>query len=532
MPENTATLPFFTNHECAYFPCHEGLEPEAFNCLFCFCPLYALGPNCGGDFTYLENGVKDCSNCVRPHEGNTGNDLVSARWAELSALAARASQTDADSPSDFDPVAYINTPRWNKSVLGLERITELLEGLGRPQDSLRFVHVAGTNGKGSTCAYLANVLANAGFKTGLFTSPYIECFEERIRVNGENISSEDLRHATLEVRRVAERMENHPTEFELMWAVALVHFARTGCDIVVAEVGLGGRFDATNIIEKPEVSVICRIGLDHTDILGDTVDKIAGEKAGIIKQGAPVITWPQDADAQIVIEATAAQRGCPLTTASLDELEVEPLSIDPSSAETPLRSFAYCGQSYRTQLIGSYQPSNAALALEAIGALRARGWNIPDEAISEGIAQTTWPGRFEVVAQRPLTIVDGGHNPQGAEALAQTLTEVLPSAKTTFIIGVLADKDYPLMLDKVVPLGCAFVTITPESPRALSADDLAEAIRTRILENRLTETPVLAAPSMKEAVAAARKLCNGSNDIICAFGSLYSIAAFKAALRQ
>ena len=199
--------------------------------------------------------------------------------------------------TEFDPIAYINEPRWQQSRYGLERTQELLERLGRPQDRLKFVHVSGTNGKGSTCAFIESVLREAGYKTGLFTSPYIITFEERIRVNGENISLGDLRDVTIDVREHAEAMADetgeHPTEFELMTAVAFEHFARSGCDIVVAEVGLGGRLDSTNIIENPEACVIVRIGLDHTELLGDTMAAVATEKAGIIKPGAKVVSSPR-----------------------------------------------------------------------------------------------------------------------------------------------------------------------------------------------------------------------------------------------
>ena len=197
----------------------------------------------------------------------------------------------------FDPIAYINEPRWLESRLGLDRICELLDRLGRPQDRLKFVHVAGTNGKGSTCAYLASILQAAGLRTGLFTSPYLIAFEERIRVDGANISADDLIEATLLVKEQAEAMADHPTEFELMCAVALVHFARSGCDVVVLEVGLGGRLDSTNVIDAPEVAVIARIGLDHTALLGNTLAAIAGEKAGIVKPGSAVVSWPQEPEA-------------------------------------------------------------------------------------------------------------------------------------------------------------------------------------------------------------------------------------------
>ena len=311
----------------------------------------------------------------------------------------------------FDPVAWINTPRWQASRLGLSRMVDLLERLGRPQDELRFVHVAGTNGKGSVCAYVASVLQAAGYKVGLFTSPFILCFEERIRVNGENITGEELARAVAAVRPAAAAVEaacgDHPTEFELMAAVAFEHFRAVGCDIVVLEVGLGGRLDATNVIEAPEASVICRIGLDHTDLLGDTLGAIAGEKAGIVKAGAPVVSWPQESEAMAVIEAVAAERGCELFVPDFADLSVEPL------AGAALRRFSWKGRGFETRLLGSYQPFNAALALTAVDVLRGRGWAISDEAAFAGIASARWPGRFEVVDTAPLTIVDGGHNPQG-----------------------------------------------------------------------------------------------------------------------
>ena len=213
----------------------------------------------------------------------------------------------------FDPIAYINEPRWLESRLGLDRIRELLDRLGRPQDRLKFVHVAGTNGKGSTCAYLASILQAAGLRTGLFTSPYLITFEERIRVDGANITLDELTEATLLVKGQAEAMADHPTEFELMTAVALVHFVRRGCDIVVLEVGLGGRLDSTNAIDAPEAAVIARIGLDHTKLLGTTLAAIAGEKAGIVKPGSAVVSWPQDAEAMAVVEQAVAAAGDTLT---------------------------------------------------------------------------------------------------------------------------------------------------------------------------------------------------------------------------
>ena len=445
--------------------------------------------------------------------------------------------------ASFDPVEYINRPRWQASRYGLERMRELLNLLGRPQDELKFVHVAGTNGKGSICTYLSNVMQAAGYKTGMFTSPYIEVFEERIQVDGENIPWADLQRITWAVREHAEAMEDHPTEFELMCAVAMCYFAECECDIVIAEVGLGGRLDATNIIPSPEVCAIARMGLDHTQLLGDTLAEVAREKAGIIKSGATVVSWPQVPEAREVFQSVADELGCPIIFADPDELTVEPLRLtvdtqamgDPlrtirraGDHELPRRAFSYRGfKDLRTALLASYQPANATVALEAILALRERGWDIPDEAVACGISQARWPGRFEVVTLDPLMVVDGGHNPQGAEVMAETLGELLPDAHPIFIMGVLADKDYPSMLDVVVPCSGGFVTVTPSNPRRLLAEDLAAEIRTRIAEDE--DKPVEVAESFEDAVRRALVLA-GPGGVVCAFGSLYSVAKVKKAV--
>ena len=487
----------------------------------------------------------------------------------------------------FDAIEYINTPRWLTSRLGLERIRELLDRLGRPQDRLKFVHVAGTNGKGSTCAFTASILAEAGFKTGLFTSPYVETFHERIRVNARNISDEDLTAATLRVRECAEAMEaeggEHPTEFELMTAVALVHFAHVGCDIVVLEVGLGGRLDSTNVIAAPEVAAIVSIALDHTNLLGNTLAEIAHEKAGIVKEGSTVVSWPQEPSAMEMVEDAARRAGDKLVVPDFSLLSVgkvtrgaalltcgtaleheghTPCSDSPRFAAElraehavpaqklqasssidahrtpmsqvegtlPMRQFSYRGREYATRLLGSYQPSNAAMAIEIAGALRERGWEIPDEAIARGIAETRWPARFEVLDQpagMPTVVIDGGHNPQGAGVLADSLRDVFPDKRPVFLVGILADKDYRSMLRAVAPLASAFVCVTPPNPRALDEVDLAETIRETCGELGARAT-IEVAGDFDDAASAARKIA-GPEGLICAFGSLYSIADVKAA---
>lgn len=433
----------------------------------------------------------------------------------------------------FDPIAYINEPRWMESRLGLDRVRDLLDRLGRPQDKLRFVHVAGTNGKGSTCAYLASILQAAGLRTGLFTSPYLITFEERIRVDGANITLDELTETTLLVKEQAEAMPDHPTEFELMTAVALTHFARCACDIVVLEVGLGGRLDSTNVIAAPDVAVVARIGLDHTKLLGTTLGAIAGEKAGIIKPGSRVVTWPQEPEALAAVEAAAASCGDPLTMPDFARLQVSDVEWDAPGG--PTRPFSYGRHvRLRTKLLGTYQPANASLAIEAAEALCACGWSISDEAIASGIAAAAWPGRFEIVQAgegAPAIVVDGGHNPQGAQALADSLRDVFPGRKPVFIIGVLEDKDYPAMLETVLPLGSAFVTVTPDNPRALPAANLARAVRWTgqdMLGCSACVSPSVAR-DMADALAKARELA-GPQGLICAFGSLYSVGALKELL--
>lgn len=491
----------------------------------------------------------------------------------------------APAEADFDPVAYINESRWRESRLGLHRIRALLDRMGNPQRRLRFVHVAGTNGKGSVCAYAASILQAAGYKTGLFTSPYIMCFEERIRVDGKNIAAGDLRETTLFVREHASAVEaatgEHPTEFELMCAVAFEHFARSGCDLVVAEVGLGGRLDATNVVEAPEACVVTRIGLDHTGILGDTLEKIAAEKAGILKPGVPAVSYPQEGEAMAVVAARARELGCPLVVPDVLQLQVGGVvsrsfaegSERPRDAwyggmphagaatsrtnlatEGLMRTFAYRGIPYETRLLGTYQPENAVLAIEAAEVLRRGGWRIAPEDVCAGIARTVWPGRFEV---RPLPdgpqpqtrgqtlVVDGGHNPQGARALADSLRDVFPGRCPVLIMGVLADKDYPAMVAEVAPLARAFVCIAPDSPRALPADELADEIsRQRAARSASRgasrddgeETgseeglAVECAASAEDALTRARRLA-GEGGLVCVFGSLYSVAPMEQAVR-
>ena len=414
----------------------------------------------------------------------------------------------------FDPIAYLNAPRRQQVKLGLERIATLLSGLGNPQDACRFVHVAGTNGKGSTCAFLSSVLQRAGYRTGLFTSPYLYEFQERIQVDGVPISLDALREETLRVRCVANRMKEQPTEFELMTAVAFLYFAHCGCDVVVCEVGLGGRFDSTNVISNVEVSLITPISLDHCVVLGNTYAEIAREKAGIIKDRVTVISAPQYAAAEQVIAAVAHAHHAPLRLVRRED-------IHGSVHDFAYRGFA-CGE---LGLKGSYQTENAALALEAVSVLRNQGWDIPDTAVVQGMRRAYWPGRFEVVEEHPLVIFDGAHNTEGMRALIASLQMTYPEHSVVFVLGVLADKQYEFMAQYVAkyPAAKAFVCNTVSNPRALPAQELAACLR------QYTKRPVVEAHSCEQALAEGLRLA-AENSIVCVCGSLYQLGDMKSAL--
>ena len=415
-----------------------------------------------------------------------------------------------------EAIAYIEHYGWSATRLGLDRTRELLRRLGDPQKRLKFVHVAGSNGKGSTCAMLDAILRAAGYRVGLYTSPYIESFCERIRVDGENIPGEALASVTERVRAVAEAMDDHPSQFELVTAAALLYFAERHCDLVVLEVGMGGALDSTNAIDAPEAAVITNIGLEHTEYLGDTLEKIAATKAGIIKSGCSAVCYDGAAEVTAVVRAACAARGVKLRIA--DYGKVKPLSETLDG-----QRFLWDGAEYRLALLGRYQLHNAATALETVAVLRARGWNIPEDAVKAGLANVRWAARMEVLRRAPLLLLDGGHNPQCAEALADSLRRLLPEQKVVFLLGVLRDKDYPRMLDTLLPLARAFVCLTPLSDRALPAPELAAYLTERGAKaNSFTDVT----DGLRAALAAA-----GADGAVVGFGSLYLVGAIRRAAK-
>lgn len=413
-----------------------------------------------------------------------------------------------------EALSYINGVSWLGSKPGLERITELLTRLGNPQAELRCVHVAGTNGKGSTCAMLASVLKKAGYKTGLFTSPYIGKFNERMQIDGRPIGDRELADLVGEIKPHAEAMEEHPTEFELMCALALLWFCRRHCDVVVMEVGLGGRLDATNVIPRPDCCVITSIGLDHTAVLGDTLEEIAYEKAGIIKESSPVVLYQQSGEVMNVIRDVCLERNAELTVPDFDDISPEFDSLEG-------QVFSYRGAAYAIPLLGGHQLYNAAVVLETVKVLRDCGYTVEDEAIEAGLYAVSWPARLEIINTEPAFLLDGAHNPQAAYALADSIKRYFKNDKRVLLLGVLRDKDYAGIVKILAPLFDAFVTVAPPSERALPAEELSELLAPYGKE-------VQTAQSIGEAVKTAMDIADELEGMVCACGSLYSCGEIRA----
>ena len=412
-----------------------------------------------------------------------------------------------------EALRYIDGTHWFGSKPGLERTEALLEGLGRPQDGLKFVHIAGTNGKGSCAAMLASVLKAAGYRTGLYTSPYLSRFNERMQVNGRPIDDAPLAALVTKLRPLAEALEDHPTEFEIITAAALRWFADERCDIVVLEVGLGGRLDATNVIAAPEAAVLMNIGLDHTQVLGDTLEQIAAEKAGILKPGCAAVAYQQQESVLEVFRQRAREVGASLTVADFSQLRPEFDSLEG-------QSFSYRGVPYALSLLGGHQLRNAAVVLETVEVLRRRGWQLDQTDVEHGLYATSWPARFELVSEEPPFIVDGGHNPQCAETVRDNLLHYFPDSRRVLLVGVLADKDWPALFEILDEAADEWVCVTPESERALPAETLAAHLEK-------TGKPVTVCQSIADGVETARERA-GADGMACAVGSLYMAGAVRA----
>jgi dihydrofolate synthase/folylpolyglutamate synthase len=399
--------------------------------------------------------------------------------------------------------------------LGLENITELLSRIGDPHKELRSVHVTGTNGKGSVCAFVQQMLMAHGLRVGLYTSPHLVDFRERIKVGNDEISEQDVLRIGLELKKVAEAMASEDNEkqltfFEFTTGLAFEYFRERKIDILVAEVGMGGRLDATNVL-KPDVSVITRIGLEHTAYLGTTIQDIAREKAGIIKPGVPVVTCERNADALAVIAAACKKKGCRLIRIG-EDFEVANIRQTLNGTE-----FEYQGLKnlkLRTRLLGGYQADNAAAALATIETLHDWGVHVDAEEERKGIMETQWPGRLEIVSREPLVILDGSHNPDGVSTTVRVLVD-LGVTPLTFVLGCMDDKDTMGIVRAIEPVSSKIICTQSSYKRALSAKALAQIV------GQGYDGPVEIEGRSEDAFEAGLESRLGKG--VCIIGSLYLV---------
>ncbi len=408
-----------------------------------------------------------------------------------------------------EAIAYIHSKHQYASKPGLERIRALLQAMGDPQLAVHCIHVAGTNGKGSVCAMLDSILRAADYRVGLFTSPYIRRFQERMRADGEEIRDEELAEITAYVRVCAEQLEEQPTEFELITAIGFEFFRRRGVKYVILETGLGGRLDPTNVIEDPILSIITDIDFDHTEQLGNTLQAIAAEKAGIIKEGRPCLYGGKDSSACRTVRSIAAMRHAPFHTVDRTIYRVSEQTLD----GTVFDFQNYIG--LRLPLLGTYQPFNAAIVLTSLTILEQNGLTGTEEALRRGLEAVRWPARFELMRREdPVIICDGGHNPQGVGAVVSSVEAYFPEQKINVLTGVMADKSYDEMIERLKPVTRQAYTVRPSNPRALSAEELAKDFN----EHKI---PAKAYACVEDAMQAAIEDSRRENIPLICLGSLY-----------
>ncbi len=397
---------------------------------------------------------------------------------------------------------YIHSRNKFGIKLGLDATANLLDKIGNPHHKLKFVHIAGTNGKGSTTSYIHGILMTKGYKVGKFISPYVHSFTERIQINNCEISEKDLAECTTIVKEAIENNSLTPTEFEVVTAIGLLYFEREKCDYVVLEVGMGGRFDATNVIPAPLVSVITSISIDHTEYLGNTIADIAFEKCGIIKTGSKTVAYadnPKEADE--VIKKTAMEKDVTLTIPDKKDIEIISQGIDGTD-------FEYKGEKYHINMLGKHQVYNAVNAIET-----AKLLGIEESFIKKGLETTKFRGRLEIVSNDPVIIEDGAHNYSGVSALYDALKTHFSEKKIIVVMAMLKDKEYKKCIKTLAPVIDTFIATQANNPRRATADEIAE-VASMYIEKVHSE------PDINKAVKLAKDICT-DNSIICICGSLY-----------
>lgn len=418
-----------------------------------------------------------------------------------------------------ETISFLEGIATRGSKPGLERIGQLLAAIGSPHQELSVIHIAGTNGKGSTASYITRILMEAGIKVGLFTSPHLERYEDTVRINAVPVDEEKFAQWGTWVRTAADAMtigEDGPTQFECLTAIALLGFEQEGVQIAVVEAGLGGMLDSTNVFEKPLVSVLTPIDIDHVQFLGDTIEAIATHKAGIIKPGAVTVSAVQREEVIEVIAGKCAEMNNRLVIAPTEYVHIERLDEKGSA-------FTLFDHTYEVSLIGMHQMQNAVLALTAINVLKETyGFMVEERHIIEGLFKATWPGRLELICKKPAIIIDGAHNLHGVRALTEVVRTVFAGRRIIGVMGVLRDKDYPAMVGDVMPFLDEIIVTEPDNPRKLSAVELADVTRT------MGKVPMVE-PDIKEALERAMQIAK-DDDLIIVFGSLYLLPVVRRML--
>lgn len=415
-----------------------------------------------------------------------------------------------------DVVMLVNTNRGNGKKESLYRMHTLLNKLNNPEKNVSFIHIAGTNGKGSTASFISQILIQANLKTGSFTSPHLEKVNERIRINEQLISDEDFISVTKKVAAVVEDVENEWGErlysFEILTAVALLYFKEKNCDIVILEAGIGGRLDATNVIPVPEVAIVTSIGMDHIKVLGHTIEKIAKEKAGVIKEKGDIVLPPFTSSVNQVFQEIAENKQASVHQVKVNK--VQNIQLTENGSTFSYKPF----KMLKINMTGKHQVSNALLAIEAALVLRQKKFNISNQHIVDGLEKTYWPGRMEKIQENPAIFIDGAHNPEGVETLVDSIQALFPKEKVTFIVGMMKDKDNMKMIDKVRPYAKKIYTVSPDPYRGFSPSDVAIELRGKDIEAE-------SIGSITDVIECLKT--QPSEEKIIVFGSLYLIGDIK-----
>lgn len=424
-----------------------------------------------------------------------------------------------------EAMEYISSTTKFGMNLGLKRIERLLYYMGNPERGLKCIHIAGTNGKGSTTAMISSMLIESGFQVGIYTSPYLQRFSERIRINEREISKEDIvrliEYIKPIVEKVAQEGHDHPTEFEVITALMFKYFQEKKVDLAVLEVGLGGRLDSTNVID-PLLSVITSIDYDHMAVLGNTLGKIAYEKAGIIKEGGIVVTYPQQKEAYEVIREVSREKNALLIDSGIGEIKLKSYSIDSQIFDIEYKDEKY--EDLAICLLGEHQLMNARTAVCAVKALREMGISIGRESIYQGLRKAKWPGRLEVMGRNPMILLDGAHNLQGIISLKEALKKYFSFDRLVLVMGVLKDKQVEEMCRTIMPMADRIVAASPDSDRALPAEDLGKIAS-------LYCSSVEASENIDDAFNKGMSM-TGTGDLLLFCGSLYMIGHIRTILEE